>query len=322
MILNASKATMVDGAGPKIGDARSLWNFTPSPGWTKDEAYALRQLLKKFGIGKWVQIVDSGVLPGKQIQQLNGQTQRLLGKQSLAEYSGMRLDVDRIRMDNDALENVIRKNGLITNQGGIRSKEALAALRAENLKKYGLSDEEVAAIELPTPPRAAGLGAEIYMGKNHNRGGVGGSDVVTTTTQLDVMKSDVDALSAREQRALVKALMARVQGLLTECLEDDVENRAPASNEPAEAAATEKPKKPAAKRAKKPAAKRATKKSKRGGSDDEDDGAYETVDVAQDDGPVAMLMNMGFAKQHCLAAIAACGGDTEECVEWLMTNVA
>ena len=37
---------------------------------------------------------------------------------------------------------------------------------------------------------------------------------------------------------------------------------------------------------------------------------------------VAMLMNMGFAKQHCLAAIAACGGDTEECVEWLMTNVA
>jgi len=312
---------MVDGAGPKIGDARSLWNFTPSPGWSKDEAYALRQLLKKFGIGKWVQIVDSGVLPGKQIQQLNGQTQRLLGKQSLAEYSGMRLDVDRIRMDNDALENVIRKNGLITNQGGIRSKEELTALRAENLKKYGLSDEEVAAIELPAPPRAAGLGAEIYMGKNHNRGGVGGSDVVTATTQLDVMKSDMEALSARQQRALVKALMARVQDLLTECLEDDVENRPAASNELAQGVAAVKQKKPAAKRAKKPATKRATKKSKRG-SDDEDDGAYETVDVAQDDGPVAMLMNMGFAKQHCLAAIAACGGDTEECVEWLMTNVA
>jgi hypothetical protein len=28
--------------------------------------------------------VDSGVLPGKLIQQLNGQTQRLLGQQSLA----------------------------------------------------------------------------------------------------------------------------------------------------------------------------------------------------------------------------------------------
>ena len=172
---------MVDaGAGPKIGDARSLWNFTPSPGWTKEEAMALRACLKKFGIGKWVQIVDSGVLPGKQIQQLNGQTQRLLGKQSLAEYTGMRLDIDRIRMDNDALTDVTRKNGLITNQGGIRSKETLNALREENLKKYGLSEEEVQALELPAPPRAAALGAQRYMGNANNA--VAG-DVETTVAK-------------------------------------------------------------------------------------------------------------------------------------------
>ena len=101
--------------GPKLGDAASLWNFTPSPGalpeprcsraanvspgpalsrapagarpragWTKEEVVALKLALGKFGIGRWVQIVDSGVLPGKLIQQLNGQTQRLLGQQSLA----------------------------------------------------------------------------------------------------------------------------------------------------------------------------------------------------------------------------------------------
>ena len=107
--------------GPKVGDAASLWNFTPSPGapacslrhapptacttlarccipaaraaaerrrvragWTKEEVVALKVALEKFGIGKWVQIVDSGVLPGKLIQQLNGQTQRLLGQQSIA----------------------------------------------------------------------------------------------------------------------------------------------------------------------------------------------------------------------------------------------
>lgn len=70
--------------GPKIGDAASLWNFTPSPGWTKEEVLALKLALEKFGIGRWVQIVDSGVLPGKLIQQLNGQTQRLLGQQSIA----------------------------------------------------------------------------------------------------------------------------------------------------------------------------------------------------------------------------------------------
>ena len=129
---------------------------------------ALRACLKKFGIGKWVQIVDSGVLPGKQIQQLNGQTQRLLGKQSLAEYTGMRLDIDRIRMDNDALTDVTRKNGLITNQGGIRSKETLNALREENLKKYGLSEEEVQALELPAPPRAAASAARNRRRRRRN----------------------------------------------------------------------------------------------------------------------------------------------------------
>ena len=56
----------------------------PRAGWTKEEVLALKLALGKFGIGRWVQIVDSGVLPGKLIQQLNGQTQRLLGQQSLA----------------------------------------------------------------------------------------------------------------------------------------------------------------------------------------------------------------------------------------------
>ena len=38
----------------------------------------------KYGVGRWVQILDTGMLPGKLIQQLNGQTQRLIGQQSLA----------------------------------------------------------------------------------------------------------------------------------------------------------------------------------------------------------------------------------------------
>jgi hypothetical protein len=135
--------------GPKIGDAASLWNFTPSPGWTKEEVYALKLALEKFGIGRWVQIVDSGVLPGKLIQQLNGQTQRLLGQQSLAgapgvsaqpvqrlltaealllgwanppAFTGLHVDVDAVRRDNEAKQgpDVVRKGGLIINSGGAR----------------------------------------------------------------------------------------------------------------------------------------------------------------------------------------------------------
>lgn len=60
------------------------WNFTPSPGWSKEESLILKLCLMKFGIGQWVQIQATGLLPGKLIQQLNGAAQRLLGQQSLA----------------------------------------------------------------------------------------------------------------------------------------------------------------------------------------------------------------------------------------------
>ena len=70
---------------PRFADCVACrWNFTPSPGWSKEEAAILKLCLMKCGVGRWVQILDTGLLPGKLIQQLNGQTQRLLGQQSLA----------------------------------------------------------------------------------------------------------------------------------------------------------------------------------------------------------------------------------------------
>ena len=71
----------------------------------------------KHGIGRWLQILEEGLLPGKMIQQLNGQTQRLLGQQSLAAYTSLQVDVDRIRADNEARTDVERKAGLIINTG-------------------------------------------------------------------------------------------------------------------------------------------------------------------------------------------------------------
>jgi hypothetical protein len=120
---------------------------------------ALKLALEKFGIGRWVQIVDSGVLPGKLIQQLNGQTQRLLGQQSLAgatvlactpgfvccarrgsrppcalsprhnhrtAFTGLHVDVDAVRKDNEAKQgpDVVRKSGLIINAGGAHARSA------------------------------------------------------------------------------------------------------------------------------------------------------------------------------------------------------
>ena len=81
--------------------SNSLWNFSISQGisrvfhglsndifhvcqvgWTEEETNVLRAALMKHGIGKW-QIVKT-YLPWKSIAQLNLQTQRLFGQQSLA----------------------------------------------------------------------------------------------------------------------------------------------------------------------------------------------------------------------------------------------
>ena len=76
----------------------------------------------KLGIGRWVQILETGLLPGKLIQQLNGQTQRLLGQQSLAAYTGLQVDIDRIRIDNETRTDAPRKAGLIINTGGTNAR--------------------------------------------------------------------------------------------------------------------------------------------------------------------------------------------------------
>jgi hypothetical protein len=128
--------------GPKIGDAVSLWNFAPSPGFTKDEAHILKICLMALGVGRWVQILDTGLLSGKLIQQLNGQTQRLLGQQSLAAFTGLHLDLDQIRADNDKNKEGERKGGLLINSGPNPTKELRDKWRKEAKEKYGLTEEE------------------------------------------------------------------------------------------------------------------------------------------------------------------------------------
>jgi hypothetical protein len=88
----------------------------PSIGFTADELDILKVCLMHFGIGKWGLILDTGLLPGKNVAQLSGQTQRLLGEQSLAAYTNQRLNVDRICADN-ALRSGLRKAGLLTWEG-------------------------------------------------------------------------------------------------------------------------------------------------------------------------------------------------------------
>ena len=293
---------MAELAGPKIGDARSLWNFTPSPGWTKEEVGVLRLCLMKFGVGMWVQIVDAGVLPGKQIQQLNGQTQRFLGKQSLAEYTRLKVDVDAIRADNLAKQGpeIYRKNGLITNQGSKMKPDALRALRAANEAKYGLTDEQVEAIVLPEPPKKTHLGADAYMGKNHNKGGIAGRRALKRRRVDDVMTADIDALSRPNKLLLLAALRAHLVVLTSP-------ERSPS---PAKKVLEEK--KPAGgggEKAEKKKPASAKKKRRTGGEN------------AAPASAVTDLVGMGFPAKKARDAVDATGGDVQDCVDWLVANM-
>ena len=300
---------MAELAGPKIGDARSLWNFTPSPGWTKEEVGVLRLCLMKFGVGMWVQIVDAGVLPGKQIQQLNGQTQRFLGKQSLAEYTRLKVDVDAIRADNLAKQGpeIYRKNGLITNQGSKMKPDALRALRAANEAKYGLTDEQVEAIVLPEPPKKTHLGADAYMGKNHNKGGIAGRRALKRRRVDDVMTADIDALSRPNKLLLLAALRARLVVL---------RNAPERSPSPAKNQKVLEEKKPAGGGGKKAEKKKPTSaKKKRFLKTGGENAAPALLSAVTD------LVGMGFPAKKARDAVDATGGDVQDCVDWLVANM-
>jgi hypothetical protein len=129
--------------------SRSLWNYTLSPGWRDEEVRVLKLLLQKFGIGKWKKIQNSGCLPGKQIGQIYMQTQRLVGQQSLGEFIGLRLDLQKVFRDNMKKKGVKRKNNSIINFGDNQTREERNRLIEENRRNYGLSEQAIQEIKLP-----------------------------------------------------------------------------------------------------------------------------------------------------------------------------
>jgi len=105
--------------------------------------------LQKFGIGKWKKIMNSKCLSGKSIAQIYMQTQRLLGQQSLGDFMGLHLNLEKVFQDNMKKVGVTRKNNFIINTSNNPTKEERKRQIEENSLKYGLSKEEVKAIKLP-----------------------------------------------------------------------------------------------------------------------------------------------------------------------------
>ncbi|GAB4818907.1 hypothetical protein N2152v2_005953 [Parachlorella kessleri] len=149
----------------------------------------------KHGVGRWVQILEEGLLPGKLIQQLNGQTQRLLGQQSLAAVTGLQVDIDRIRMDNETRTDVERKAGLIINTGPNLTKAMKEKLREEAKVKYGLTAQQVKEVE----EQIADLRADMHKPQAGGRQVAGAEGV-------SLMGSDPASLSKEQKVALLRRL--------------------------------------------------------------------------------------------------------------------
>ncbi|KAL6047284.1 UBA domain-containing protein [Balamuthia mandrillaris] len=162
----------VSSAGPtlvKSADSASLWNFTLSPGWTRAETEVLRLAIMKFGLGKWKEILEANCLPGKTRSQLSLQTQRMMGRQSLAEFKGIHMDPRLVFQESIKRTDVQRKAGLIINTGNNPTKEELLAKRRKNMAKYGLSPEEIEAIQLPTLSEVVHTNESSKHHLNNNR---------------------------------------------------------------------------------------------------------------------------------------------------------
>jgi hypothetical protein len=278
------------------------------------------------GVGRWVQILEDGLLPGKLIQQLNGQTQRLLGQQSLAAFTGLRVDVDAVRRDNAARAGAARKGGLVINAGDNPRPEAREAARRAKQAEYGLAPGAVAAAEaeLEARKRAAAERAAAAAAVPRRPASRAGP------------RPDARALP----RAAREELLLRMRARLARRLEREAAVRRDGPSPTADrenfgAVAARRP--PGAAKRKPPAAagggggggKRGGGGGKRGGrrastssgSDEEGGGGpargAAAVALAAD---VATLAAMGFGARRAREALEEAGGDVEGAVEWLMAS--
>lgn len=110
---------------------------------------------------------------------MNLQTQRLLGQQSLAEFMGLHVHLDRVFNDNlkKVGPEVIRKNNFIINTGDNQTANERDARIKLNRQKYGLTMAEIKALKLPKSVAAG-----------RKKGGSGG--IVLTVEQIFNAKSN------------------------------------------------------------------------------------------------------------------------------------
>ncbi|KFM23734.1 Cytochrome c oxidase assembly protein COX15-like protein [Auxenochlorella protothecoides] len=277
-----------------------IWNFTPSPGWTVEETRTLRLLLMRYGIGRWVQILATGLLPGKLIQQLYGATQRLLGQQSLAAFTGLRIDLDRVRAENEGRTDAPRKSGLIIYDGPVLTREDKDRLQAEAQERYGLTPEQMAQAEAEVAALQDSMQGTAPAWRDCPL--LAGDTSSCTQEELTGMLADLHSVLRRLRAQLSSAVARRHRATRTPTLDGGGRGDG--------AAPKERAARPVKRRAPVPAATRTA-----AADSDDDDDDFECPLEAED---VAALCGMGFSEVQAAEALAAAEGCLEAAIELLL----
>ena len=77
-----------------------------SRGWRPFEEEILKQAIMLFGVGRFKKIIEENLLPGKLIQSINLKTQKLVGQQSILEFSGIKLRTEEVLKRNQTVRGV------------------------------------------------------------------------------------------------------------------------------------------------------------------------------------------------------------------------
>mmetsp|Transcript_6878 Transcript_6878/g.14157 ORF Transcript_6878/g.14157 Transcript_6878/m.14157 type:complete len:249 (-) Transcript_6878:1244-1990(-) len=195
-----------------------------SHGWTKDESEELRLCLMVYGIGHWQAIKADGHLPYKTTSQICAQTRRLLGQQSTAEFAGIRLDVNSVRMVNDTKFDEPRKNNLIISRSSTRlTSEELAERIALNEVKFGISTQAVQDASASLAEKVidhriedvrACRVARRVMGEMIWGTGQAGSRSALLEDGALTLRKDPERLQSDEYRQVLLELKLRLQNVL------------------------------------------------------------------------------------------------------------
>ena len=119
------------------------------------ELAVLCKICMKFGLTNWD--VMTKFLPWRNRAALRTTMCRIIRKQALSEYDGIRADPMKIQQDNDEImkniqnhPNYLVKGGVLVNAKWDRTNEEWNQIRKESAQKYEIGKEDAEKIEIPS----------------------------------------------------------------------------------------------------------------------------------------------------------------------------